>query len=848
MSSSPVTKPRRWNCRIRATSLLPIEEVLPALKAALAERNAAVLVAPPGAGKTTGVPLALLDEAWADGGKFIVLEPRRLAARAAAARMAATLGESVGHTVGYRVRLETRVSKRTRIEVVTEGVFTRMILDDPALEGVAAVLLDEFHERSLDADLGLAFARDSQSLLREDLRLLVMSATLDVAPIRGLLADAPLIESAGRMFPVETRYLGREARASIEDQAVRAIRNALARDEGGILVFLPGQGEILRVAERLAEQLAGAPVDIAPLYGALDIADQDRAIAPAVPGRRKVVLATSIAQTSLTLADVRVVIDAGLARVPRYDAASGLTRLATVRVSRASADQRRGRAGRTAPGVCYRLWEEPETRALIAFDRPEILETDLGRLALDLARWGARDAETLAFLDRPPVGAMAEARTLLARLGALDANGALTSHGEAMSSLPLPPRLSHMVLVGAAAGQAERAARIAAVLTEQGLGGRDVDLTARLEQFAGDRGGRGRAAGDLARRWAETAARAHRARMKGGDKSGQDAQAASDGRLIAEAFPERIAKARGGPGEFQLTNGRGAFVDPATALAREPWLAIADLGGGAARDRILLAGRLDEVDLLAAFGDRMIREHRLEPGPNGLRATQIVRLGALVVSERLIARPDPKLVAGALLDQLKRDGLAALAWGDASASLRARIGFLRVRDPVWPDLSDAALAGRLDEWLTPLLAGRTALSAIEDHVLAEALRGLVPWDLARRLDVEAPSRWTAPTGSTFAIDYAAPGGPRVDVRVQELFGLDLHPNIGGAPLTLALLSPAHRPIQLTRDLSGFWRGSWNDVRKDMRGRYPKHFWPEDPAASTPTTRAKARSRTGPNQR
>ena len=429
-------------------SKAPILEALPPLKNALKEREAAVLVAPPGAGKTTIVPLALVDEPWARGGKLIVLEPRRLAARAAANRMASHLGESVGETVGYRVRLETRVSRRTRIEVVTEGVFTRMILADPVLEGVAGVLFDEFHERSLDADLGLAFARDSQGLLREDLRLVVMSATLDVAPIRGLLGDAPLIESAGRMFPVETRYLGRDARTPIEDQTVRAIRQALEREQGGILVFLPGQGEILRVAERLAEHLGNSSVDVAPLYGALDVADQDRAIVPSPPGRRKVVLATSIAQTSLTLADVRVVIDAGLTRAPRYDPASGLTRLVTVRVSRASADQRRGRAGRTAPGVCYRMWDEAETRALIAFDRPEILETDLARLALDLARWGARDADGLAFLDRPPTGAMSEARALLTRLGALDGEGALTPHGVAMSGLPLPPRLSHMVMVG----------------------------------------------------------------------------------------------------------------------------------------------------------------------------------------------------------------------------------------------------------------------------------------------------------------------------------------------------------------------------------------------------------------
>ena len=811
----------------------PILEALPSLKMALSEREVAVLVAPPGAGKTTIVPLALLDEPWTEGRKLIVLEPRRLAARAAASRMASLLGESVGDTVGYRVRLETRISKRTRIEVVTEGVFTRMILADPALEGIAGVLFDEFHERSLDADLGLAFARDSQGLLRDDLRLLVMSATLDVAPIRSLLGEAPLIESAGRMYPVETRYLGRDPRAPVEDQVVRAIRQALERESGGILVFLPGQGEILRVAERLGVHLGNAPVDIAPLYGALDVADQDRAIAASPAGRRKVVLATSIAQTSLTLVDIRVVIDAGLARAPRFDPASGLTRLVTVRVSKASADQRRGRAGRTAPGVCYRLWDEAETRALIAFDRPEILETDLARLALDLARWGARDAEGLSFLDRPPAGAMSEARALLTRLGALDDEGALTRHGEAMSTLPLPPRLSHMVLVGAASGHAGRAARIAALLTEQGLGGRDVDLTARLEAFGRDRSPRARAAGGVAERWADTAVRAVGPVIS--------PQATSDGRLVAEAFPERIARARGGPGEFQLVSGRGVFLDPAASLSRETWLSVADLGGGAARDRILLAARLDEAELVTAFSGRLTRDQSLEAGPGGaLRVKEKLMLGALTVGERLIATPDPELIRNALLDQIRRDGLSRLEWGAAATSLRARLAFLRQRDTGWPDLSDEALMASLEDWLPPLLVGRKSLGAIDGHALTEALRGMIPWELVRRLDSEAPERWTAPTGSSFSIDYGAHGGPRVDVRVQELFGLAHHPSVGGVPLTLALLSPAHRPIQLTRDLPGFWRGSWSDVRKDMRGRYPKHPWPEDPATAAPTTRAKPR--------
>ena len=802
---------------------LPIHDALPALKAALTSGPNAILVAPPGAGKTTVVPLALMDEAWARGGKLIVLEPRRLAARAAAARMAATLGEAVGETVGYRVRLDSRVSARTRIEVVTEGVFTRMILEDPGLEGVAGVLFDEFHERSLDADLGLALARDAQGLLREDLRLLIMSATLDGAQVARLLADAPVIESHGRTFAVETRYLGRDPAATTEDQTVRAIKTALAEESGGVLVFLPGQGEIARVGERLARTIDQAGVLIAPLHGGLDTADQDRAIAPAPSGQRKIVLATAIAQTSLTLEGVRVVIDAGLARVPRYDPASGLTRLATVRVSRAAADQRRGRAGRTQPGVCYRLWDKAQTRALIAFDRPEILETDLSRLALDLARWGTRDAADLAFLDPPPAAAMTEARALLARLGVLTDAGDLTTHGRAVADLPLPPRLAHMVLTGAVAGDALRAARIAVLFTERGLGGSGADIAARLEAFQRDRGPRARGAEALARRWAG---------MAGGKGPGQ---AMVDGLLVAEAFPERIAKARGREGEYLLAGGRGAWLDPTDPLAREPWLAVAELGGGETRDRILLAARLDIDALKTAFEGRMIRRQRLETSPTGVpRAKETLWLGRLAVEERLIADPPAALIRAALVEEARRAGLP---WGEAANALRARVAFLRARDPSWPDLADAVLT---DDWLGSLLAGKSFLAALSDHALEAALRALVPWDLQRRLDTEAPARWTAPTGNTHAIDYAAQAGPRVDVRVQELFGLAMHPTVAGVPLTLALLSPARRPIQITADLPRFWKTSWADVRKDMRGRYPKHPWPEDPATAAPTTRVKAR--------
>ncbi|MFC3069817.1 ATP-dependent helicase HrpB [Phenylobacterium soli] len=814
--------------------MLPIHDALPALKAALDGRNAAVLVAPPGAGKTTVVPLELLGESWRGTGKIIVLEPRRLAARAAAERMAKTLGEKVGETVGYRVRMQSRVSAATRVEVVTEGVFTRMILSDPELAGVACVIFDEFHERSLDADLGLALARDAQGVLRADLRLLVMSATLDGAAVARRLDDAPVVESHGRTFPVETRYLGRDPAQRLEDQVVRAVERALAEETGSVLVFLPGQGEILRTAERLAERLRRSEVEIAPLYGALDPRDQDRAISPAPAGKRKVVLATSIAETSLTIEGVRVVIDAGLARVPKFDPASGLTRLATVRVSRAAADQRRGRAGRTEPGVCYRLWDEPETRSLPAFADPEILEAELSGLALDLARWGAKDPRDLAFLDPPPAAAYAEAVGLLVRLEALTGEGVLTPHGRALSEFPLAPRLAHMVLKAAEHGQGPRAARIAALLSERGLGGRDANLTHRLEGLERDRSPRARDARALADRWAGLAK--PKAGAGGGDLL-------SDGLLLAYAYPERVARARGPQGEFQLASGRGAFLEPTDALARETWLAVGELGGGERRDRILLAAPLTEAEILDAFAGQLAEEDRLEESGGGkLRAKRILRLGRLTIRETLVEDPDPALIAHALADRVRADGLKALPLGEAIQSLRQRAAFLRGFDAAWPDLSDAALIARLDEWLTPLLPGHRALSGLKADVLDGAIRSLIPWDLQRRLEAEAPARWTAPTGNSFAVDYAAEGGPRVEVRVQEVYGLAEHPSVAGGrvPLTLALLSPAHRPIQTTKDLPGFWKGSWKDVRTDMRGRYPKHVWPEDPAAAAPTTRAKPR--------
>lgn len=809
--------------------MLPIHAVLDPLKAALSGANTAVLAAPPGAGKTTVVPLALLDQPWLGDGKVLVLEPRRLAARAAADRMACVLGESAGGQVGYRTRLQSRIGPRTRVEVVTEGVFTRMILDDPGLEGIGAVLFDEFHERSLDADLGLALARETQGALREDLRLLVMSATLDVAGVSRLLGGAPVIEAQGRAYPVQTRYLGRNPSERFEEAMARACLTALGEETGSVLAFLPGQGEIHRVARLIGERLRLPNVDVVPLYGGLDRTEQDRAIAPAAPDRRKLVLATSVAETSLTIDGVRVVIDGGLSRVPRFEPSSGLTRLATVRVSRSSAEQRRGRAGRTQPGVCYRLWDEEQTRGLVPHQKPEIQEADLTGLALDLARWGARSTEGLALLDPPPAGAMAEARKVLGRLGALDADGGLTAHGRRLTRIPLSPRLAHMVAIASDDGDALTGARIAAVLSEPGLGGSSVDLADRLAALGRDRSPRAQDAEKLAGRWAKAA-------------GGGGGRVVEPGLLLAEAFPERIARAKGRPGELLLASGRGALLDPADHLARETWLAVGELGGGDARDRVRLAAALDEETLRARLSRLIETEDRLAREPSGRPVIRRVRrIGAVVLDERIVGAPDAAQLAAALRAEVEAEGLAGLRWGEQSTALRARLAFLRGLDDAWPDVSDAGLSAARETWLWPLLDGARSLETIADARLADGLRALIPWDMQRRLDELAPVRLTTPLGSA-AIDYAAEGGPRVDIRVQELFGVTTHPTVGGGrvPLTLALLSPARRPVQVTRDLPGFWAGSWAAVRSEMRGRYPRHPWPDNPAEASPTTRAKPR--------
>jgi ATP-dependent helicase HrpB len=806
--------------------MLPVDEVLPEMLAALEARNAAVLVAPPGAGKTTRVPPGLLGASWAKG-KIIVLSPRRIAARAAAARMASERGEAVGATVGYRVRLDSKVSSATRIEVVTEGVFTRMILDDPELGGVSAVLFDEFHERSLDGDVGLALARDAQTALRPDLRIVVMSATLDAARVAALLGDAPVVVSEGKLYPIEIKYRPRLANARLEDDVASAARAALSAERGSALVFLPGVREIERVAERLCADIADPSVDVRPLYGAMSPADQDAAIAPAPAGRRKVVLATSIAETSLTIEGVRVVIDSGLARRPRFEPALGLSRLETVRASQAAITQRAGRAGRLEPGVCWRLWSEGETRALPAFDRPGMLDADLSALALDLASWGVSDASTLAWLDPPPAPAWREAVALLQKIDALDADGRLTKHGEAVAHLPLPPRLAHMVIDAARDGDALLAARVAVVLTEQGLGGRSADLRDRLHRFEAERGQRA----DAARRLAERIAR-----MTGAAHAGVRIERA--GAVLARAFPDRVAKQRGGG--FVMVNGRAASLDRSEALAREPFLVIADVSGTAGQSRILLGAPISLEDIEAMFGGEIETHAAIttDAASGAVRGRRVRRLGRVVLTEAPLERLSGEELKDALLEAVREEGLSRLEWSEAATQTRARVALLRARDAsAWPDWSDEALLESLGVWLAPALDG---VSRLKDVDVAQALLATLDYQQRRALDQEAPPRFETPAGSSLMIDYAADGGPALDVRLQELFGVGKHPMVVGEPLTLRLLSPAHRPVQTTKDLPGFWRGSYAAVRSEMRGRYPKHPWPEDPLNAEPTRRAKPR--------
>ncbi|WP_333573429.1 ATP-dependent helicase HrpB [Sphingomonas sp.] len=810
------------------TSTLPIHAVLPALLDVLRAASNAVLVAPPGAGKTTAVAPALLGEAWCTG-EILLLSPRRLAARAAAERMAALAGEPVGKTFGYATRMDSKRSAVTRVTVVTEGIFVNRIQSDPELSGVSAVLFDEVHERSLDSDFGLALALDAQGALRPDLRLVAMSATLDGSRFSGLMGGAPVVESEGRSYPLALRHLGRAAEARIEDSVAGAVRQALREEAGGILAFLPGVAEIERTAERLGD-IGGAVLH--RLHGSLDPAAQRAAIAPDPEGRRKIVLATSIAETSLTLDGIRVVVDSGLARRPRYDRAAGMTRLVTERASQAAVTQRAGRAARQGPGAAYRLWEEAATAGLPRFDPPEILEADLSALMLDCALWGVTDPRQLAWLDPPPEAAIAEARARLGALEAIDGDGRPTEHGKAIARLPLPPRLGHMLVRASERGLARTAAEVAVLLGERGLGGNDADLELRLRRWKGERGQRAENARRLAERWS---------RLIPPPTSGRGAQASSSGEevalCVALAFPDRVAKRRDGSGEtWASVGGRGFKLDPASPLARAEWLAVAETQGMAAGARILSAAPLDPATVESLFADRIEtrRTVTFDPATGRIEALRERRLGAVRLSGGSDSGATPAEIGSALLEGVRNHGLHLLPWSDTANALRTRATYAGI-----DALTDEALLATLDEWLPPALDGKRRLDAVSPESLTQALQNLLGWDGQKTLDRLAPARFETPAGSSHAIDYAAEAGPTVEVRVQALFGLAEHPTVGaGVPLVLSLTSPAGRPIQTTRDLPGFWKGSWTAVAKEMRGRYPRHPWPEDPAAASATLRTK----------
>ncbi len=831
---------------------LPINSVLPELRTALGAGRRLVLQAPPGAGKTTAVPLALLDEPWLAGKTILMLEPRRLAARAAAARMAQLLGESVGQTVGYRVRFDQKVSKATRVEVLTEGILTRRLQQDPELAGVGLVIFDEFHERHLHSDLALALCLDSAEALREDLALLVMSATLDGGAVAKLL-DAPLVTSEGRAYPVDTRYLSRDAEGRISDVVTAAVHRALAECEGDVLVFLPGSGEIRWVAEALK---GSAPaIQIHPLYGDLPLEEQQRAILPDPQGARKVVLATNIAETSLTIEGVRVVIDSGWQRVPRFDPRSGLTRLDTVRVSRASADQRAGRAGRLGPGVCYRLWGEGTQRGLVPFALPEIATADLAPLALDLSLWGTNDATALRWLDAPPAGALAQARQLLSELEAVDTVGRITAAGREMAALPLHPRLAHMLVKAETMGLAGLACDVAAILTERDLlrgpaAQRDCDFGVRLEALQAHR----RDGRDGARRFdadpnacaaAERAARQWRhllhAQAPGPEAIGEA------GLLLALAYPDRVAARRSGEeGRYLLASGRGGRLEPHCRLAREPFIVAADLDGAGDDSRIRSAAAVARDELERALAARLAwrEEVRWDAATEAVVVRRVRGLGLVVLEEAPLPRAAPERLVAAMAEGIRTLGLACLPWTDEARQLQARVGSLRLWQPEagWPDLSDAALLQGLEQWLAPFLNGVTRRAHLARLDLVEILKAHLGWEPARRLEQEVPTHIEVPSGSRKRLHYEVGQPPVLAVKLQEMFGLADTPRVanGRVAVMLHLLSPAQRPIQVTQDLRGFWERTYAEVKKELKGRYPKHPWPDDPWSAAPTARAKPR--------
>ncbi len=832
---------------------LPIDAVLPELKRALATHVCAVLQAPPGAGKTTRVPLALLNEPWLQNQRIVMLEPRRLAARNAAGWMAELLGEEAGATIGYRTRMDTKVSARTRVEVVTEGVLARMLQSDAELPGVGLVIFDEFHERSIHTDLGLALCLDAQRNLRPELRVLVMSATLDAAPVARLLNDAPLITSSGRSYPVELRYVGavpeRERLATLARIVVQAVHD----QPGSALVFLPGAGEIHKVGALLRAAALPNDVSVHALYGDLPRAAQEAAIQPCKPGLRKIVLATSIAETSLTIEGVRVVVDSGVMRVPRFEPRSGMSRLETVRVSRASADQRCGRAGRLEPGVCFRLWSESEHKALQPFTAPEIRDADLAPLVLELAQWGVHDAQQLSWLDPPPLAAQAQARELLRRLGALDEHERITPHGKAMAQLALHPRLAHMLLRAQEWKLGGVACDLAALLNERdvmkGAGSaRDADVRSRLELLRrGAQGTGGSSFDSAALQRVMQASRQWQKHLRVEAAQAQDMHSA--GMLLALAYPDRIAQRRGAEGyRYLLANGRGAFLQEGEGLAKAEYLAVADVDGGEREARIYLAAPLDERDLEQACGAQIetVEQVVWASREQAVTARRQRRYGELVLKDDPLQKPDPQKVLQALLHGVCELGVAALSWTPAARNWQARVSLLRraTGESAWPDVSDVALGAMLDHWLAPHVRGITRWSDVQRVDLMPALQELIDWKQRQALDDAAPTHITVPSGSRIALDYTHGDTPVLAVRLQELFGLSNTPRVanGRVPLLLHLLSPARHPVQVTGDLASFWKNSYQDVKKDLKGRYPKHYWPDDPLQAQPTARAKPRGK------
>jgi ATP-dependent helicase HrpB len=811
----------------------PVDGVIPRLSEALTLGSAAILVAEPGAGKTTRVPLKLLGSPWLGSRKIVMLEPRRLAARAAAKRVAETLGEEIGETVGYTVRLDRKVSARTRIEVVTEGILTRRLQNDPELKDTGLVIFDEFHERSLDGDLGLAFTLDMSRGLRGDLRLLIMSATLDTARLSEHLQGAPVIQATGRMFPVETRYLDKTTRQTISADACKATQRALQETKQSILVFLPGEAEIRRMEEMLNGANLAPNIVVRPLYGAMGFAEQDAALHPAPEGSRKIVLATTIAETSLTIEGIGTVIDTGFKRAPRFDPASGMTALETVRVSLASADQRRGRAGRLGPGVCYRLWPEAETRALAAHDQPEILVSDLTPLVLELAAWGVNGPSSLSWLDPPPAAAFAQAQDLLKRLEALDRDGRITAMGRAMVKVPLHPRLAHMVVKGNALGSGEAAAELAAFVSERDGLARDAgcDIASRLAATRGS---------------ARSRIQASAKQIKQILSIKTDTVSVSEGVLVAFAWPDRIAQKRGGDRRYRMSGGGGAMLPEHDGLAKQDFLAIATTDGASGDQKIFLAAPLTLQDIESYFANQIEQVENVawDTRSHSVIAARVRKLGALILEERPLTTADPEAMAEAMIKGINEMGIKALPWTDASNNFRAQVLFLKRLFPedAWPDLDDEALTQNLDEWLKPYLAGISRKSHLERLDMLAILRTLVPHELQRQMDILAPRRIEVPSGGHVAIDYETEGDPVIRVRLQEMFGLVKTPTIakGRAQLRIELLSPAGRPLAVTKSLETFWTNGYPDVRAELRGRYPKHSWPEDPLSAPPVKPRKLR--------